>query len=226
MSEIRLTIAEYLQKRGLTPERLVEAVGTATQPEMVYQLVQQGDEQRQIDLSTLAAVIQGLGKLTGFPVGIEEVLKFIPDMTDLENNPWREFHRDEEDLYYDWGDVDPMNLVKPVRYVHGIGLVVDDDEVAVTSQEDINELNRITLDPEVMEGKPCIRGLPIAVETIIALIASHYSTAEILQEYPNLEEEDLHEALAYAARRIQETKFINKKENGNREVEPSCDSTT
>lgn len=63
---------------------------------------------------------------------------------------------------------------------------------------------RITLDPEVMGGKPCIRGMRITVGTIVGLLASGHSTAEILRAYPYLEENDIREALAYAAWRVEE----------------------
>lgn len=129
MSEIRFKLAEYLQERCLTPEKLIKAVGTDSSSAIIYQLIKHGNEQRQIDLSTLAAIIQGLGKLTGLPVGIEDVLEFVPEMTDIKNNPWREFDREEEDLPYEWGERNSMKNCKPVRYVEGIGLVVDSEEV-------------------------------------------------------------------------------------------------
>jgi uncharacterized protein (DUF433 family) len=66
-------------------------------------------------------------------------------------------------------------------------------------------LTRITLDPEVMGGKPCIRGLRITVGTIVGLVASGRSTPDILAAYPYLEEADIREALAYAAWRVEET---------------------
>jgi len=68
-------------------------------------------------------------------------------------------------------------------------------------------LNRITLDPEVMGGKPCIRGLRITVGTIVGLIAAGRTSAEILAAYPYLEEADIPEALAYAAWRVEETEI-------------------
>jgi uncharacterized protein (DUF433 family) len=68
----------------------------------------------------------------------------------------------------------------------------------------MRQLTRITLNPKVMGGKPCIRGLRVTVGTIVGLIASGYSSAEILKLYPYLEEEDLPEALAYAAWRAEE----------------------
>ncbi len=68
----------------------------------------------------------------------------------------------------------------------------------------MQQLGRITFDPNIMGGKPCIRGLRVTVGTIIGLIASGHSTTEILQAYPYLQEEDIHEALEYAAWRVEE----------------------
>lgn len=68
----------------------------------------------------------------------------------------------------------------------------------------MKHLTRITLNPKVMGGKPCIRGLRVTVGTIVGLIASGHSNDEILKLYPYLEEEDLREALAYAAWRAEE----------------------
>jgi uncharacterized protein (DUF433 family) len=65
-------------------------------------------------------------------------------------------------------------------------------------------LSRITIDPEVMGGKPCIRGLRVTVGTVVGLVASGHSPADILRLYPYLEEEDIREALAYAAWRAEE----------------------
>ena len=64
--------------------------------------------------------------------------------------------------------------------------------------------NRITHDPAVMGGKPCIRGLRVTVGTIIGLFAAGESRERILKAYPYLEPEDLDEALSYAAWRLQE----------------------
>jgi uncharacterized protein (DUF433 family) len=71
----------------------------------------------------------------------------------------------------------------------------------------MNNLTRITFDPNVMGGKPCIRGLRVTVGTIVGLVATGYSTAEILTAYPYLEEEDIREALAYAAWRAEEVEL-------------------
>ena len=64
---------------------------------------------------------------------------------------------------------------------------------------------RITLDPQVMGGKPCIRGIRVTVGTIVGLVAAGKTSAEILQAYPYLEQADISEALAYAAWRLEES---------------------
>lgn len=68
----------------------------------------------------------------------------------------------------------------------------------------MKNLTRITFDPNVMGGKPCIRGMRVTVGMIVGLVASGYSNADILKAYPYLEEEDIQEALAYAAWRVEE----------------------
>lgn len=65
-------------------------------------------------------------------------------------------------------------------------------------------LERITLDPAVMGGKPCIRGMRVTVGAIVGLVASGYSHEKILNLYPYLEKEDISEALSYAAWRSEE----------------------
>lgn len=61
------------------------------------------------------------------------------------------------------------------------------------------ELDRITVDPARLEGRPSIRGLRISVETVVRLVAAGWSTSEILADYPDLEAEDIKQALEYAA---------------------------
>ena len=65
-------------------------------------------------------------------------------------------------------------------------------------------LVRITIDPNVMGGKPCIRGMRITVGVIVGLLAAGHSHDDILNAYPYLEGEDIREALAYAAWRSEE----------------------
>ena len=59
--------------------------------------------------------------------------------------------------------------------------------------------NRITFDPQILGGKACIRGMRISVALIVNLLANGMSTEEILAEYPDLEAEDIQQALRYAA---------------------------
>jgi uncharacterized protein (DUF433 family) len=66
------------------------------------------------------------------------------------------------------------------------------------------KFTRITHDPAVMGGKPCIRGLRVTSGTILGLLASGESRERILEAYPYLEAADLDEALAYAAWRLEE----------------------
>ncbi len=66
------------------------------------------------------------------------------------------------------------------------------------------EIPRITHDPAVMGGKPCIRGLRVTVGTVLGLLATGQSRERILQAYPYLESQDLDAALAYAAWRMEE----------------------
>jgi uncharacterized protein (DUF433 family) len=68
----------------------------------------------------------------------------------------------------------------------------------------MRDLNRITFDPAVMGGKPCIRGMRVTVGTIVGLVAEGHDKGEILKLYPYLETEDIDQALAYAAWRAEE----------------------
>jgi uncharacterized protein (DUF433 family) len=64
--------------------------------------------------------------------------------------------------------------------------------------------DRITWNPAVMGGQPCIRGMRMNVGTIVGLLAAGRTTAEVLAAYPFLEEEDIRQSLQYAAWRVQE----------------------
>ncbi|MCX5873676.1 MAG: DUF433 domain-containing protein [Deltaproteobacteria bacterium] len=63
---------------------------------------------------------------------------------------------------------------------------------------------RISFDPRVMGGKPCVRGIRVTVGMIVGMVASGHSREEILGLYPYLEREDIDEALSYAAWRAEE----------------------
>ena len=66
------------------------------------------------------------------------------------------------------------------------------------------EFTRITSDPDKMAGVACIRGLRFPVATVIAMVADGMTNDEILAEHPDLEAEDIREALKYAAVAVQE----------------------
>lgn len=66
------------------------------------------------------------------------------------------------------------------------------------------ELTRITFDPAVMGSKPCIRGMRVTVGMIVGMLASGHTREQILERYPYLEAQDIDEALAYAAWRVEE----------------------
>jgi len=59
-------------------------------------------------------------------------------------------------------------------------------------------LKRIVIDPEILVGKPVIRGMRISVEVILKMLAQNISKEEILKEYPHLKDEDIQAALLYA----------------------------
>lgn len=68
----------------------------------------------------------------------------------------------------------------------------------------IMKFKRITVNSNQMGGVPCIRGSRIPVATIVAMIADGMTREEILKNYPDLEAEDIHEALQYAADAVRE----------------------
>jgi uncharacterized protein (DUF433 family) len=69
---------------------------------------------------------------------------------------------------------------------------------------DMSDFARITQNPTVMGGKPCIRGLRVTVGMIVAQIGAGLTIDALLADYPYLEREDVLEALRYAAWRAQE----------------------
>ena len=61
------------------------------------------------------------------------------------------------------------------------------------------EFDRITVDPGKMNGQPCIRGMRLTVRRVVQALADHPDREELKWEYPELEDEDIRQALAYAA---------------------------
>ena len=70
------------------------------------------------------------------------------------------------------------------------------------------DLDRITRSPQIMGGKPCLRGMRVTVGMIVGLVAAGHSRAEILDAYPYLEEEDIRRALADPAWRVREIEVL------------------
>lgn len=72
----------------------------------------------------------------------------------------------------------------------------------------MNMLDRITQDPALMGGKPCIRGMRVTVGTLVGQIGAGRSIEAILDDYPYLEREDIAQALRYAAWRAEEREVL------------------
>lgn len=68
--------------------------------------------------------------------------------------------------------------------------------------------DRVTFDPNIMGGKACIRGMRISVSLVVNLVANGMSFSEILAEYPDLELEDIQQALRYAAWTVDDTVYV------------------
>ena len=68
-------------------------------------------------------------------------------------------------------------------------------------------LDRITTDPNVMGGKPCIRGMRVTVGMVVGMIASGHSVDDLFRLYPYLERDDIQAALSYAAWRSEEVEL-------------------
>lgn len=66
------------------------------------------------------------------------------------------------------------------------------------------QFERITVEPDKMGGVACIRGLRIPVATVVAMVAEGMTVAEILSDYPDLESDDVREALQYAAEAVRD----------------------
>jgi len=72
----------------------------------------------------------------------------------------------------------------------------------------MEQLDRVTLQPDVMGGKACIRGLRITVGMIVGQIGAGHSVDDVLTDYPYLEREDVLQALRYAAWRTEEREVV------------------
>ena len=68
--------------------------------------------------------------------------------------------------------------------------------------------DRITHDPDILGGKACIRGMRISVSLVVNLVANGMTVAEIVDEYPDLEPEDIRQALQYASWAAEDTVYV------------------
>jgi uncharacterized protein (DUF433 family) len=73
---------------------------------------------------------------------------------------------------------------------------------------DMQLLNRITYNPEVMVGKPTIRGLRISVDQVLKALAANIDVQDILSDYPELEREDIQAVLLYAGQLVEEERVF------------------
>lgn len=65
-----------------------------------------------------------------------------------------------------------------------------------------NRFDRVTVDPEIMNGQPCIRGMRLTVRRVIQAVALYPDRSELKAEYPELEDDDIVQALEFAARNL------------------------
>lgn len=68
----------------------------------------------------------------------------------------------------------------------------------------MNPFDRITIDPQIMQGKPCVRGMRVSVSLVVNLVAAGMSNEAILRSYPYLEVEDIAQCLSYASCAVNE----------------------
>lgn len=72
----------------------------------------------------------------------------------------------------------------------------------------MEQLSRITQQPDIMGGKACIRGMRVTVGMVVGMVGAGHSVDEILADYPYLEREDIMQALRYAAWRAEEREVM------------------
>ncbi len=74
----------------------------------------------------------------------------------------------------------------------------------LTNQEGSVSFDRISIDPTVMNGQPCVRGTRLTVKRVLHILAENPDREEIRKDYPRLDEEDIRQVLRYAAARLDE----------------------
>lgn len=76
------------------------------------------------------------------------------------------------------------------------------------------EFDRITVEPEKMNGQPCIRGMRLTVRRVVLLAAQYPDREKLREDYPELEDEDIRQSLAYAAARLEDRELTLLAANG------------
>jgi len=74
----------------------------------------------------------------------------------------------------------------------------------------VANLDRITIDPEQMNGQPCVRGMRITVKRVLEALAVYPKWEDLIAEYPELEKEDIRQVLAFAAENIDDNVIIKE----------------
>jgi uncharacterized protein (DUF433 family) len=98
----------------------------------------------------------------------------------------------------EWRMTNEQRIIRCVTQPKTLAVEVGRCNLLVMSSEQL--LSRITLDPNVCHGKPCIRGLRYPVDFLLDLLSGDMTPEQILADYPDLEAADLRAAIAYAAR--------------------------
>ncbi len=80
---------------------------------------------------------------------------------------------------------------------------IQQPDIALRYHNGVHQFERITMDPEVMGGKPCIRGMRVTVGMIVEAMAAGRTIEQLLADFPYIQEPDIREALAFAARLAQ-----------------------
>jgi uncharacterized protein (DUF433 family) len=115
----------------------------------------------------------------------------------VRNSIWRIFLRISRGIM-EWRMTNEQRIIRCVTQPKTLAVEVGRCNLLVMSSEQL--LSRITLDPNVCHGKPCIRGLRYPVDFLLDLLSGDMTPEQILADYPDLEAADLRAAIAYAAR--------------------------
>jgi uncharacterized protein (DUF433 family) len=97
----------------------------------------------------------------------------------------------------DENQANPEGQIDAEEFLRKLGVELNQPRVRFTAAQLFRRFSRITRDPKVLDGKPCIRGLPISVGMIVGPLREGADPSELLKQYPSLQPEDIEEALEY-----------------------------